>query len=140
MPPWVERLFLALHLFGAFMWVGGLFQLALLLEGVKQEPDAAAKKRLAAYARKAAMLPDIGATLAILFGAHRLFKYELYAMPYMHIKLLLVAVIFGLHGYLRVQTKRAVQNGESGMKPFVQPLLSVTLFGIMAAVLIKTFQ
>jgi uncharacterized membrane protein len=140
MPPWVERLFLAVHLFGAFMWIGGLFQLALLLEGVKGEPDGSARKRLAAFARKAAMIPDIGATLAILFGAHRLFKYELYSMPYMHIKLLLVAVVFGLHGYLRVQTKRAAQSGESNVKGFVQPLLVLVTFGIMASVLIKTFQ
>jgi uncharacterized membrane protein len=140
MPPWVERLFLALHLFGAFMWVGGLLQLALLLDGVKQEPDPAAKKRAAAFARKAAMLPDIGATLAILFGTHRLFKYELYTMPYMHIKLTLLLIVFGMHGYLRVQTKRAVERGDSAAKSFATPLLALVTFGIMASVLVKTFQ
>jgi uncharacterized membrane protein len=139
MPEWVNRLFLAFHVFGAFMWIGGLFQLALLLGAVKQEPDGAAKKRLLTFTRKAARIPDIGATLAILFGAHWLFKYQLYKMPYMHIKLTMVLIVFGMHGYLRVQTKRAAERGDANLPGFVEPLLVLLTLGIMAVVLIKSF-
>src|SRR5690348_487719 len=99
----LDKLFLALHVVGALMWIGSLFALAAFLEAYAGEPDAAAKGRLLKHLRQAAIVPDVGATLAIVFGAHWLFKFKLYQMPYMHIKLTLVAVVIGIHGYLKMK-------------------------------------
>ena len=137
MPYWVSRLFTALHVYGAFMWIGGLLALTLFLAAIKAEPDVAARTRLGKYARRIAMLPDIGATLAILFGLHSLFALKLYKAPYMHIKLTLVVVLIALHGLLRVKTKRAAEGADATLPGFVPALLSLVALGILAAVFIK---
>jgi uncharacterized membrane protein len=137
MPFWLNQLFLAFHLFGAFMWLGGLFTLTQLLDVIKAEPNADARARLAKYTRKAAMLPDIGATITILFGLHRLFKFKAYEFHYMHAKLLLVVIVIALHGLLRVKTKRAAEGKDVSVPGFVRPLLMLLTLGILALVIMK---
>jgi uncharacterized membrane protein len=134
----LDRVFLSLHVVGALMWIGALFALAFILEAYAAEPDAAAKSRLAKFVRQAAIVPDIGATIAIVFGLHWMFKYKVYQMPYMHIKLALVAVVIGMHGFLKVKAKR-VRKGEPMTPPpaFVKPLLSLLATGIVLFVITK---
>lgn len=134
----LDKLFLSLHVVGALMWIGSLFALTFILEAFAAEPDAAAKGRLAKFVRQAAIVPDVGATLAILFGVHWLFKFKVYEMPYMHIKLALVAVVIGIHGFLKVKAKR-VRKGEPMTAPpaFMKPLLSLLATGIVLFVISK---
>jgi putative membrane protein len=134
----LDKLFLSLHVLGALMWIGSLFALTAFLEAYTDEPDAAAKGRLLKHLRQAAIVPDVGGTLAIVFGAHWLFKFKLYQMPYMHIKLTLVVVVIGLHGYLKVKAKKA-KKGEAFKAPpgFIKPMLSLTALGIILFVVSK---
>lgn len=134
----LDKLFLSLHVFGAFIWIGGLFALAAFLDAFGAETDPAARSRLTKFLRQAAIVPDIGATIAIVFGVHWLFKFKLYQMPYMHIKLALVAVVIGLHGYLKVKAKKA-RKGEGFTPPpvAIKGLLSLTALGIIVFVVSK---
>ena len=133
-----ENLFLSFHVIGALMWIGSLFALAAFLEAFAAEPDQAARGRLAKFVRQAAIVPDIAATLAIVFGLHWLFKFKVYQMPYMHIKLTLVAVVIGVHGFLKMKAKK-VRKGEQLTAPpmFVKPMLSLTAAGIVLFVISK---
>ena len=134
----LDRLFLSLHVLGALIWIGGLFALAAFLEAVAAVPESAARGRLLKFLRQAAIVPDVGATLAIVFGLHWLFRFKLYKMPYMHIKLALVAVLIGMHGYLKMKAKKA-RKGEPFTAPPVVAKLMVTLlaFGILLFVIEK---
>ena len=73
-----------------------------------------------------------------MFGAHWLFKYKLYQMPYMHIKLALVVVVLGLHGYFKVKARKA-RKGEGFTAPPVamKLVLSLTALGIILFVVSK---
>ena len=133
----LDRLFYAFHLFGVIMWVSGLFALTYFLDAAKAETDAGAKKRLTAYTRKMARIPDIGATLALVFGAHLLFRFKFYTVPYMHAKLLLVVFLIGMHGFLRVKTKRAAEGQDTGAPAWARPLMSAIVLGILVFVMTK---
>ena len=134
----LDKLFLALHVVGALMWIGSLFALAAFLEAYAAEPDAAAKGRLLKHLRQAAIVPDVGATIAIVFGMHWLFKFKLYQMPYMHIKLTLVAVVIGIHGYLKMKARKA-RKGETFTAPplALKPLITLVATGIILFVIEK---
>ncbi|HEY5928343.1 MAG TPA: CopD family protein [Kofleriaceae bacterium] len=134
----LDKVFLSLHVFGVLMWIGGLFALTAFLEAFAAEPDAAARSRLLKFLRQAAIVPDIGATIAIIFGLHWLFKYKVYQMPYMHIKLTLVAAVIGMHGFLKMKAKKA-RKGETFTAPpmFLKPLLSLLVIGIVLFVVSK---
>ena len=134
----LDKLFLSLHVVGALMWIGSLFALTAFLEAYAAEPDAAARGRLLKFLRQAAIVPDVGATIAIIFGLHWLFKFKVYEMPYMHIKLTLVAVVIGVHGFLKMKAKKA-RKGETFSAPplFMKPLLSLLALGIVLFVISK---
>ena len=134
----LDKVFLSLHVFGAFIWIGGLFALAAFLDAFAAETDPAARSRLVKFLRQAAIVPDVGATIAIVFGAHWLFKYKLYQMPYMHIKLALVVVVLGLHGYFKVKARKA-RKGEGFTAPpvAIKLVLSLTALGIILFVVSK---
>jgi uncharacterized membrane protein len=134
----LDKLFLSLHVVGALMWVGSLFALTAFLEAYAAEPDAAPRGRLVKFLREAAIVPDVGATIAIVFGSHWLFKFKLYQVPYMHAKLSLVAIVIGIHVYLKLKAKRA-KKGETITKPpvFLKPLLTLLALGIVTFVISK---
>ena len=123
----LDLLFRAFHIFGALMWVGGMFAVMAFLDAHAQEPDAAARGRLAKHVRIASFVPRIGATIALLFGLHWLFKFKLYEAHYMHPKLALVAVMIGVHGFLEGRVKK-VKAGEmiAEWDPYTIPILTET--------------
>lgn len=133
----LDLVFRAFHIYGALMWVGGMFALMALLDAHAQEPDVAARGRLTKHVRIASIVPDIGATIALLMGLHWLFKYKLYQAHYMHPKLALVAVLIGVHGYLKGRVKK-VKLGETA-PPFraLKPVVSLIAIGILIFVVVK---
>ena len=134
----VDNVLLSLHVLGALMWIGSLFALFTFLEAYGAEPDAAARGRLAKFVRQAAIVPDIGATIAIVFGLHRFFKLHLYQAHYMHAKLTLVVLVIGMHGFLKVKAKR-VRKGEAFTPPpaALKPVLTLLAAGIILFVISK---
>jgi len=133
----LDKLFLALHVQGALMWIGGLFAVMAFLDAHAEEPDPAARGRLLKHLRAAAIVPDIGATMALVFGLHWLFRFKLYEMHYMHAKLAIVACVIGVHVFLRMKVKRA-KNGEPYKTPVaLKPAVSILALGILVFVLSK---
>jgi putative membrane protein len=133
----LATIFLAFHVFGVILWVAGLVGLTLLFAAARGESDVAARKRLLGFARRAGMVPDIGATLAIVFGLHWLFAYKFYKFHYMHAKLLFVVFLLGLHGFLRAKTKRAAESGDASLPAFVRPALAIVVLAIVFFVITK---
>jgi uncharacterized membrane protein len=134
----MDKLFLALHVIGSLMWVGSLFAVMAFLEAYAGEPDAPARGRLLKHLRSAAIVPDVGAAIAIVFGAHWLFRFKLYEMHYMHAKLGLVALVLGLHVMLKLKVKKA-KLGETFSPPplALKPLLTLLATGIVIFVIAK---
>ena len=133
----MDKLFLSFHVFGALMWVGGLFALIAFIEAVAAEPDAAARGRLVKFLRQAAIVPDVGGTIAIVFGLHWLFRFKLYEAHYMHAKLALVGVLLGLHVFLKIRARKVREN-QAGAPPGVfKPLVSLVTLGIIIFVITK---
>lgn len=128
----LDNLFLSFHVVGVLIWVGGLFALMAFLEAVAAEPDQAARGRLVKFMRQAAIVPDIGATVAILFGLHRLFKFKVYEAHWMHAKLAVVVLLIALHGYLKVKAKHARKGEPFTPAPLaMKPLLTVMVTAII---------
>jgi uncharacterized membrane protein len=134
----LDKLFLSFHVIGALMWIGGLFALMAFLDAYAAEPDAPARGRLLKHLRQAAIVPDIGATVAIVFGAHWLAKFKLYQAHYMHPKLALVVLVIALHGYLKSKVRAAKQGKTFRTPPMaLKPMLTLTAAGIVIFVISK---
>jgi uncharacterized membrane protein len=133
----LATLFLTFHVFGVIVWVSGLVGLTLLFAAAKAESDRGARKRLLGFARRAGMVPDIGATIAFIFGLHWLFAYKFYKFHYMHAKLLFVFFLVGMHGFLRAKAKRASESGDATLPAFVRPALAIIVLGILFFVITK---
>ena len=134
----LDKLFLSLHVLGALMWIGSLFAVMAFLEAVADEPDAAARGRLLKHLRAAAIVPNVGAGIAIVFGAHWLFKFKLYEVRYLQLKLVLVAIVIAIHGMMQIKARRA-RKGEpfTAPVPALKPALSITALGIILFVVSK---
>ena len=134
----LDKLFLSLHVLGALMWIGGLFATAAFIDATVGEPDVAAKGRLLKATRAAAIVPDAGGTVAIVFGLHWLFKFKLYEAHYMHPKLALVVLVLGIHVYLRRKVGQLKRGEAIGAPPaFLKPVISLAAFGIILFVVSK---
>ena len=137
-PMTLDKLFLALHVLGTMLWIGGLFAVMAFVEATVGEPDTAARGRLVKYLRQAAIVPDVGATLAIVFGAHGLMRFKLYELHYMQGKLGLVALVLGLHVYLRGKVGKLKRGEPVTAAPVaVKPLLTLIVLGILIFVIGK---
>lgn len=133
----LDSFVLALHVQGALMWIGGLFAVASFLDAHAAEPDRAARGRLLKFLKQAAIVPNIGATIAIALGTYQLVKYKFFKAPYMHPKLALVVVIIAIHGYLQMRVKKA-KTGEPAAAPMaLKPIISLVATGILIFVVAK---
>ncbi|MGE0551636.1 MAG: hypothetical protein AB7O24_31920 [Kofleriaceae bacterium] len=134
----MDKIFLALHVFGTMIWIGGLFAVMGFLDAAAAETDSGARTRLTKFVRQAAIVPDVGATVALIFGAHWLFRFKLYEMPYMHVKLTLVVLVIVLHVILRKKVGQLKRTGTVKAAPTaLKPLLSLIVIGILIAVIAK---
>ena len=128
----------AIHIFGVLMWIGGLFAAMSFLEAVHAEPEAAPRSRLIRLLRQAAIVPDVGLTIGLVFGLHWLFKFELYEVPYMHLKLALVAALIGIHVIVRVKAGKAIRGAPFTPPPVaLKPVVSLIALGVLIAVVAK---
>jgi uncharacterized membrane protein len=87
-----------LHFVGFTTWLAGLVSLGLLL-------------RANASARPAAVLADLGATLTLISGLYRATSGGFFNQPWLHLKILFVAALLGVHTAMRMRVKR--KDGRS---------------------------
>lgn len=131
---WVK----AFHIVGILIWAGTMMGLANNLVAVGRSGDAA-RPALLGLARSAAMMMDIGATVTIACAVFLAVKSKAFMgdqwpmkMPWMHVKLTLVVVIIGFHGFLRVKLGKYRKGKETKpVRPLVVPLLSLSLIAIV---------
>ena len=131
------------HIFGFVMWIGtmfGLFQILL----AHAEAQGAARDGFAALEKRVAMAMDVGATIAIVFGiilivgppeGTAIFK----AGGFFHIKLTLVVALIGVHGFLRVKTKKFGRGEVNAPPAWMFPLLSLTVLAIIIMIVVRPF-
>jgi len=125
----LDKVFLALHVTGSFMWIGGIFTTMAFLSAVHEAEPGAGRTRLVKHLREAALVADVGATLAIVFGLHWLFKYKLYAAHYMHAKLAIVAGLLALQVIQRIKVKAA--RKDLPFSPIPTPIKGVVMLGLL---------
>jgi uncharacterized membrane protein len=80
------------HFVGFTTWIAGLVAMGLLL-------------RAKAAARPGAVLADLGATLTLISGFYRATSGGFFSQPWMHIKLVLVVALLGVHTAMRMRVK-----------------------------------
>lgn len=98
------------HVIGFVFWITGIVTVLQLLRIHSHIEAQAARDVLQRYERKAAVLMDLGATVAIVCGLWLAFGPTINAFKtggWLHVKLTLVAIfLLGAHGWARVQVKR----------------------------------
>ncbi|HVV88721.1 MAG TPA: CopD family protein [Kofleriaceae bacterium] len=121
------------HVFGFVCWIAGLTMVLQLLR-IHSTVEGAAREVLQRQERKAAVVMDAGATLAIIcgfwlaLGGVNQFKQG----AWLHIKLTIVVIfILGMHGWARVQIKRFRQGK---VRPVSSVLIAVVLIAAAAAI------
>lgn len=95
---WVK----SFHLIFLISWFAGLFYLPRLFVYHAMSDDEVSNERFKIMERKLLGLMALAATLTTVFGAWLLYDYAwlLYSsMMWLHIKLLLVAILFVYHGW-----------------------------------------
>lgn len=123
---------------GFILWVGPLLITARILLLAADEGEQSQAARIALLAKKTALVADIGAFLAICGGLYLLLRNEgvLLKQPFMHIKLTLLVILIGLHGFVRVKVKRATQ-GRARFPGAALAVLGVVVLAILVVVIFK---
>jgi putative membrane protein len=133
---WVK----AVHIFGILMWIGtlmGLYQTIFAIGAASGGRD-----DLIALARKIAMAMDVGALIAIGGGLGLLFGIDPSPMklPWMHVKLTLVAVFLGFHVYGRIKLGKLRKGETSTPPPILFALLNLILVAIVIMAVVKPIK
>lgn len=129
----------AFHVVGFLLWTGSLLSCIYLLQA-HQAAGEEGRQALSSVQRKAAMLMEIGALVAIVAGLYLALgggRNAFSGAGWLHAKLALVVLgLFGLHGFVRVKIKK-FRNGEVAALPgWLQPaaLVVIVVVAIMASV------
>jgi putative membrane protein len=140
MSPETYRWLLVAHIFGFMMWTGSLIGTihVLMAHG---EADEAGKRPLGGLAERLALVMDIGAGIAIAFGLAMLLSSPGRALlksgGWMHMKLTAVAVLIGVHGFVRVAGKK-IERGETRTLPaWLVPALQLLILAILVFVVVR---
>jgi putative membrane protein len=128
---------LTIHVVGFSMWQVGLFLIAAILVARDDQPEEAVRTRFGQWARRAGIVADLGATLAILGGIGLITIAPTYYLhqPWLHMKLTVVLAVLGLHGFLRAKAKRASLGQGTFPKAIVPAMTAILLVVIALAVL-----
>lgn len=125
----------AIHVFGFILWTGSLLALANMLRG-NAEASEAGFADLVRIERRAAMVMDMGAMLAIASGLAMILQTrnagDAWVMKHgwMHIKLTLVVAVLAGHGYVRVKVGKARRGDRGGIGAAVPMILGLLVLAI----------
>lgn len=134
---------LALHLFGAIFWIGGLLMLASLLSRVPEEVGLSKERLLGTIRRLFEVVVNVGAAITVALGIILIImRPQVLRQSWLYAKLLLVAVILFYHVrfYRRI---RFLQDNpsESTTREFrvVHGLVSLLVLAILVLAVMKPF-
>jgi len=106
------------HFVGIAAWLAGLVSMGLLL-------------RAHVPAKAGAMIADMGATITILSGIYRAVTGGFFSQPWLHVKLLGVAALIGVHTAMRIRVKKKDGRSAGSM---------VLVVGMLAAFIIYVIE
>ena len=131
--PWIR----IAHILGFLIWIGGLLTTLSLLD-VHARVEAGAREALTRAERSAAVIMDIGATLAIGAGLYlalaspRFPRTAFHSGGWFRIKLtIVVLVILALHGLARAKVKKFSKGEVKPIPSWAVPLLLVAAAAIV---------
>ena len=136
----LQHLALSLHIVAFAVWLGNLFAIAVTLTFRNGETEASVRTKLGELGRnRMGRAADVGATLALLSGVWLISFAPAHYMrqPWLHMKLTLVLVVLGLHGFLRVRAKKAA---EGDAKAFPAPLVGFMTMIAVSIVMLVVFK
>jgi putative membrane protein len=129
----------AFHLFGVFMWMGSMIGTAHTLIAHAQA-DLGSRPAFHTLERRSGVAMDIGATIAIVFGAILLIKTPgIMKVASMHAKLALVVALLGIHGMIRVKIRRHREGKVVPLAGAIPGLLPLIALAILILVVVKPF-
>ncbi|HEY6395253.1 MAG TPA: CopD family protein [Candidatus Binataceae bacterium] len=134
---------IALHLFGAFFWVGSLLVISRWLAAVPNEVGIAKERFIVAAKRLYEVGCNIGAGVSILFGVVLVFlEPEVLEQGWFHVKLLLIAIMLFYHVrfYRRIiflENKPSAATRREFL--FVHGAVSAILLAILVMAVLKPF-
>lgn len=131
---------LVAHVFGLVLWIAGLLMTAVVLAQHSQEASTEAQQTLARIGRIGLRgLADPGAFLTLLAGIILVMSnrpYYLHAR-WLHIKLVFVAVLIGLHGIVAMRNKSLI-SGRANFPRSQVKILFVAILLVFLLILIST--
>jgi len=131
---------LVVHIFGWTLWVGGLLITTAALSQDAQEGATEIRRALARVGRRSLRgMADPGALLAIVAGILLIFSNRSYFLHarWLHIKLLFVLLLIGLHGFIGVKSKAAAA-GRPSLDPGSVRLVFIAILLVFLSILIAT--
>lgn len=124
------------HVIGFVCWIAGMVTVLELLRVHAHLERQAAREVLARHERKAGILMDAGATLALICGFWLAFGGTVNAFKtggWIHLKVTLVAlVLLGTHGWSRVQIRRFRHGDIRPIPPWLTAVVLVAAAAIIA--------
>jgi protoporphyrinogen IX oxidase len=132
---------LVFHIFGVVFWIGGLLVISSMMALVPDEVGVA-KERIIVLARRLLVVgANIGAGVAIIFGILAILSEpEVLTQGWLHLKLLLVLFMMGIH-YRLYQRIRALEEAplDAARREFsvIHGLVSALLLGTLVLVFLK---
>lgn len=131
---------LVVHIFGLMLWVSGLLVTTIALSRHAQETSSEGRAALARLEKIFLRgMADPGALLTILAGIVLIStnrNYYLHA-GWLHIKLSLVVILIGLHGWIGTRSK-ALSSGRIKFEPSQARMLTLAVLVIFVLILIVT--
>jgi putative membrane protein len=128
------------HVFGLVLWIGGLLIATVVLSQHSHETSSEARRILARLGRICLRgLADPGAFLTLLAGIILVATNRAYYLHarWMHIKLIFVAVLIGIHGIVAMRSKSLVSGRASFQHSHANILIAAILL-VFLLILIST--
>jgi putative membrane protein len=128
------------HVFGLVLWIAGLLMTTVILAHHCRETSTEARRTLARMGRICMRgLADPGAFVTLLAGVILITtnrSYYLHAR-WLHIKLVFVAVLIGVHGLVAIRNKSLV-SGPANFPGSHAKILFVVILFVLLLILIST--
>ncbi len=134
---------LVLHLFGVVFWIGGLLMLASLLGRVPEEVGLPKERLLGTIRRLFEVVINLGAAVTIILGVVLIaLNPQVITQGWLHLKLLLVAVILFYHVrfYRRIRFLEDNPSASTHREfTVVHGVVSLLLLAILVLAILKPF-
>ncbi|HSX61927.1 MAG TPA: protoporphyrinogen oxidase HemJ [Tahibacter sp.] len=141
--------FKAFHIVSVVMWFAGLFYLPRLFVYHAEATEPVVRERLKVMERRLLVMTRIGGGLTFIFGAATLAWWMIHvpgylkANPWLHVKLVLVFLLYSYHGYLGRLTREFAEDRCTRSPRWLRifnELPALLLIGIVILVVVQPFK